>query len=144
MNRRFIQAILASLLIILFVYAGLSKLLDFTTFKLQLEKSPFLASFYHLVAWIIPLFELIIAILLSNNTTRLKGFYCSFFLMLLFTGYIYSMLHFSNYVSCSCGGVLSKMSWSQHLVFNVIFTLIALTGILSYSEIIYKSESLNK
>mgnify|MGYP001346109640 CR=1 FL=1 len=39
------------------------------------------------------------------------------------------MLHYSFYVPCSCGGVLLQMSWQQHLVFNIVASLLALAGI---------------
>jgi uncharacterized membrane protein YphA (DoxX/SURF4 family) len=121
---------IACLLIILFVYAGLSKLIDFSTFRFQLGRSPFITQIAGFVAWSIPAAEIILALCLVFRRTRLLGLYGSFFLMLLFTGYIYAMLHFSYYVPCSCGGVLSKMSWNQHLVFNIFFTVLALVGIL--------------
>jgi hypothetical protein len=50
--------------------------------------------------------------------------------MLLFTGYIFIMLKYSSYLPCSCGGVLSNMSWKQHFVFNLAFSALALAGIL--------------
>jgi hypothetical protein len=126
--------IICSLLVILFVYAGLSKLINITTFKLQLGQSPYLSRFPGFIGLIVPVMELAVAFLLVFKKTRLAGLYFSFFLMLLFTGYIYIMLHFSYYVPCSCGGVLSMMSWEQHLTFNLFFTLIALSGILLFPK----------
>ena len=118
------------LLILLFTYAGLSKLFNIGTFRFQLGRSPFVTNISGFVSWFLPISELVIAALLAVKKSRLFGLYASFFMMLLFTGYIYAMLHYSYYVPCSCGGVLSKMSWNQHLIFNIFFSLIALTGIL--------------
>ncbi len=130
MTRKTILGIISALLVLLFAYAGLSKLLDYNTFKFQLGRSPYVTGIAGFVAWALPVCEIIIVLLLIIQRTRLLGLYASFFLMLLFTGYIYAMLHFSYYIPCSCGGILSKMSWSQHLVFNVVFVFIALAGIL--------------
>src|SRR5690606_21323683 len=115
---------IASLLILLFVYAGISKLLDYDTFKFQLGRSPYVTNMAGFVAWALPAGEIIIAVLLIFQRTRLLGLYASFSLMLLFTGYIYTMLNFSHYIPCSCGGVLSEMSWMQHLIFNIVFTIL--------------------
>jgi len=124
-----ILEIICFLLILLFSYAGLSKLINIGTFKYQLGRSPFVTNIAVTVAWILPIIELTISILLVIKKSRLIGLYASFFLMLLFTGYIYAMLHYSYYVPCSCGGALSMMSWNQHLIFNIFFSLIALAGI---------------
>ncbi|MCC9073533.1 hypothetical protein LNQ49_18305 [Flavobacterium sp. F-65] len=35
------------------------------------------------------------------------------------------MLNYSSYLPCSCGGILEKMSWLEHLIFNFIFVLLA-------------------
>ena len=130
MKRKMVTEILASLLIILFVYAALSKLMDYNTFRVQLGKSPFITAFAGLIAWALPVSELAVALVLTFKYTRLAGLYASLFLLTFFTAYIYAMLHFSYYIPCSCGGVLSKMSWNQHLVFNVFFVAISIAGIL--------------
>jgi hypothetical protein len=130
MSREKFQEIISALFIILFIYTAISKFINFETFKFQLGRSPFLTKISGLIAWFIPLIELSIAILLLIKKTRLIGLYMSFSLMLLFTYYIYAMLHFSYFVPCSCGGVLSLMSWKQHLLFNILFSLAALSGIL--------------
>jgi uncharacterized membrane protein YphA (DoxX/SURF4 family) len=118
------------LLIILFIYASLIKILDYKTFQYQLRQSPYLTQYANLVSWIIPGLELLASFLLVINRTKLAGFLLSFFLMSIFTGYIYSMLHFSSYISCSCGGVLSGMSWDQHFLFNILFSMISVVGFL--------------
>lgn len=119
----------SALFSLLWSYASVSKLVTFKSFTEQLTKSPFLTSMVDLVAYFIPLFELLLVILLVLPATRLLGLYLSFFLMLLFSGYIYLMLYHSFYIPCSCGGILNSMSWEQHLIFNIILTLIALIAI---------------
>ena len=122
--------VISSLLIILFIYAALNKLFDFEYFKVQLSKSPFITSFSNFVAWSIPASEIVIALLLVIKRTRLIGLYASFFLMSLFTAYLVIMLNVSYYVPCSCGGVLAKLSWNQHIVFNSVFVLLAGIGVI--------------
>ncbi|HEY0610824.1 MAG TPA: MauE/DoxX family redox-associated membrane protein, partial [Chitinophaga sp.] len=80
------------------------------------------------IAWALPLAEFAVAISLFIPAWRLWALYASFALMLLFTGYIAAILSFSEELPCSCGGVLEEMSWQQHLVFNITFTLLAIAG----------------
>lgn len=130
MKKNTLLEIISALLVFLFMYAAVSKLIDFDTFRSQLSQSPFITSISWLVVWIIPVAEILISLSLLIRRTRPAGLYLSFFILLLFTGYIFIMLRYSPYLPCSCGGVLSEMTWKQHLVFNVAFTGLSLAGIL--------------
>jgi putative oxidoreductase len=121
----------SALLITLFLYASLSKFLDFATFQKEMMNQPFPTSWAPFVVWIIPCTEIAIAVLLIFDRTRLLGLYGSFILMGLFTVYsIAILLHFFRYVPCSCGGVIKHLTWRQHLVFNLFFLALAVGGIL--------------
>jgi uncharacterized membrane protein YphA (DoxX/SURF4 family) len=133
--RIIIQEIICSLLVILFVYTGSSKLLDYEKFRFELGRSPFLQGLAPFIAWALPIGELIIALLIIIKRTRLLGTSMSFFLMALFTGYIWMMLHDAHDLPCSCGGVLATMSWNDHLVFNAVFTVLALVAMLIQGRI---------
>ena len=126
--------IISALLIILFVYAATSKFLDFQKFQVQLGQSPLLTAFAKWVAWLIPTIEIIISLLLAFSKTRLLALYASFGLMVMFTSYIITITRFSDYVPCSCGGVLQNMGWKQHLYFNLVFVLLSLVGIFLYRK----------
>jgi hypothetical protein len=118
------------LLTLLFVYAAVSKLKDFNTFQLQLGQSPYITNFSSLLAWAVPVGELVLAATLIYKPSRIIGLYGSLFIMSLFTAYIFSMLEFSYYVPCSCGGILSSLSWEAHLWFNIAFVCLSVAGIL--------------
>lgn len=128
--RKTIIEVISLLLVILWVYAGLSKLLDYETTRFQLGRSPFLEHYAGFVAWAVPTSEIVIALGLLITRTRLASLYASFALMLMFTGYIYLILNHSYYIPCSCGGVLSGMDWQTHLWFNLGFTVLALIAII--------------
>ncbi|MDR3716010.1 MAG: hypothetical protein P4L51_24660 [Puia sp.] len=134
-----IVEIITMLLIVLFIYTGLSKMMDHTNFKYQLNRSPFIQPISNFIATVLPAGELLIASVLLFKRTRLAGLYASFFLMVLFTGYIFMMLHFSYDLPCSCGGVLAKMSWHDHLLFNSLFTLLAMVAVILENDINVKS-----
>ena len=123
-------AFICLLFILLFVYAAVTKLLDFENFQVQLGQSPLLSAFAGWVSWGVPITEILIAIVLLFPRYRLVGLFAAFSLMVLFTTYIIIILNFSSFIPCSCGGILEKMSWTQHLVFNSLFVLLAAAGIL--------------
>ena len=131
-KREILTQTISCLLVLLFVYAAGSKLMDYTKFRVEIGKSPLLTAFSGLVAITIPIIELLIALLLSFSRTRLLGLYASFTLMVLFTAYIFYILRFSPYVPCSCGGVLQKLNWTTHFYFNIFFDLLAALGVLTH------------
>jgi hypothetical protein len=120
--------IITALLVLLFAYAAISKLMDYHKFSHYLGRSPVLSPFATQIAWIIPAIELLTVGLLLYKKTRLKGMYGSLFLMVLFTGYLFIILNFSNKVPCSCGGILQGLTWKTHIVFNICFLILALVG----------------
>ena len=130
MRKTLITDAIAALFILLFMYAALTKLLEFQKFKVQLGQSPMLTYMAAKVAVMVPLTEIMIALLLAFQQTRQWGLYASFCLMSLFSAYIVAITQFSDYIPCSCGGILQKMSWNQHLVFNIVFIVLAATAIL--------------
>ncbi len=113
------------LFVLLFLYAATSKLLDFETFTVQLAQSPLLSAYAGIIAWLVPGIEILIACFLVIERFRTLALYACFTLMVMFTAYIYIILNFSDFIPCSCGGVLEKLSWTQHLIFNVAFILLA-------------------
>jgi len=133
-RRNTIVEIISALLIILFVYTGINKLMDFNNMKFQMGRSPFIQNYSSFIAYTMPPGELLIALALIIKKTRLIGLYASFALMFLFTGYIWLMLNYAYDLPCSCGGVLAQMSWQDHLVFNSAFTVLALVGVILHAK----------
>ena len=117
------------LFVLLFVYAASSKLFDYQQFRIQLGQSPVLTAYADWVAWSVPLVEYLLAFGLILERTRLKALYGSFALMIMFTTYIILVLKFSDYIPCSCGGVLEDLGWTEHIIFNMVFILLAATAI---------------
>lgn len=118
------------LYILLFVYAAVSKLLDFENFQLQLAQSPLITAYAGFISRAVLFIEIVIALLLAVPRLRLVGLFAAFSLMVLFTIYIFIILNYSSFVPCSCGGVLEKLGWTAHLVFNIFFIVLAVIAIL--------------
>ena len=123
------------LYVLLFVYAAVSKLLDYENFQVQLGQSPLLSAYASIISWLVPAIELFIVFLILLPTTRLFGLFGSFILMVMFTVYIYLILTYSSFVPCSCGGVLEKMTWNQHLLFNIAFIIQVVLAILLHPDV---------
>jgi uncharacterized membrane protein YphA (DoxX/SURF4 family) len=121
--------------IVLFLYAGISKIIDYQIFKVQLSDSPVLAPIAKPTAIALPIIEFVVVILLIIPRWRLRGFYASFILMILFTIYIIVIISFSKTIPCTCGGVLAELTWGQHIIFNSAFTALAIYGIFNQLKI---------
>lgn len=129
MARKIIIDIISLLFMLLFVYAAVAKLLDYENFTVQIGQSPLLTDIAGFAGLAVPGIELLVAVLLAISRLRLWALYASFSLMVMFTAYIVAVLNFSERVPCSCGGVLEKFGWTEHLVFNIVFVLLAMLGI---------------
>lgn len=121
------------LFIILFTYTGMVKLLEGHLFYDNIRNSPVLGgkAMASLASWVVPLSEFSVALLLIWKKTRLMGLYGAAILLLLFTGYTLAIVFFAPYLPCSCGGVISLLSWEQHLILNLVLLFLTLQGVIS-------------
>lgn len=124
-----IVEVIAILFIILFLYTGISKLMEFAVFKEQISESPILKPFASIIVFGLPVTEFIVSALLFIPRYRKTGFYAALILMIMFTIYIIGLLLFSKELPCSCGGVIDLLSWKGHVVFNSAFIALAITAI---------------
>jgi hypothetical protein len=122
--------IICLLLFMLFLYTALSKALDIERFRSSMRDSPVLKTFSGWLPYLVVAAEMTTAALLIWPRWRQTALYMSFGLMFVFTSYIVFILWSSKRLPCSCGGVIQKMSWNQHLIFNLIFTGLCLMAIL--------------
>ncbi len=130
-RRQVLLETISALLIMLFLYASISKFLDFRTFTGEMNNQPLPNVLTPFLVWTIPSLEIMISLALLFERTRLAGLYASLVFMTLFTLYAGVIsLHFFSYVPCSCGGVISKLNWRQHLVFNLFFVVLSIIGII--------------
>lgn len=122
--------ILAGTIGIMFFYAAFSKLYHYENNKRNMLRQVFPVVIALRLAWIIPLIELIICGLLLFKNTQVLGFYASACAMSVFSLYIsISMTGIFGSIPCSCGGILRKMSYWYHLIFNLFFLAMSILGI---------------
>ncbi|MBS1682212.1 MAG: hypothetical protein JST48_10915 [Bacteroidetes bacterium] len=135
MKQRIVVEIISFLFILLFLYAAFSKLFDFRKFSAQIGQSPLLTGFGSTLPAFVIGCEIVVSFMFMVPRLRLTAFFLAFCLMVMFTSYIIAILNFSNYVPCSCGGVLEKLGWREHVIFNAVFVLLSLAGIIFQSKI---------
>lgn len=119
----YIPTVASYFFILLFCYAAVSKAVDFENFQVQIGQSPLLSAYAGFVSYAVIVLELAIVVLLMFHRTNISGLYASTALMSAFTVYIYLILNYSDFVPCSCGGILEKMGWTEHLIFNIFCVL---------------------
>ncbi|MFV0573512.1 MAG: MauE/DoxX family redox-associated membrane protein [Xanthomarina gelatinilytica] len=127
--KKILLEVLVLLFILLFVYASISKLLEFNDFQTQLGQSPLLGAFAIPISYAVIGIELVTSLLLAFIKTRKWGLYLFFLLMVMFTTYIIIILNYTSFTPCSCGGVLESLGWTEHLIFNIICILLAIGAI---------------
>ncbi|PTT77177.1 MULTISPECIES: DoxX family protein [unclassified Chryseobacterium] len=121
---------IAYFFILLYCYAAISKVFDFENFQVQIAQSPLLSAYAGFVSYAVIIVELLIVPALIFTTTKRAGLYASLGIMVAFTVYIFLILNYSEFIPCSCGGILEKMGWIEHLIFNIICVLLAIAAII--------------
>jgi hypothetical protein len=124
-RKKLVVEIVSALFILLFLYTAISKTYEIGKTQAAIYHIPFFEKFSLETAWAIVAAEYLVSALLFFPFTRRIGLYSSLILMLVFTAYISLMMAFSPELPCSCGGVIQQMTWTQHLIFNVLFTGLA-------------------
>ena len=140
MKKQIITEIIAALLIVLFVYAGASKLLNIDKFYFEINNQPFPNKLTPYIMAIIIAGEFGLSILLMIPQTRRAGLIGSLATMIVFTIYVsLVLLKLFSYIPCSCGGFISQLGWEQHLLFNLFFVITSSIAIK-----LYRSDNGNK
>lgn len=142
MKKNTIIELLSFLLILLFVYVASSKLINFRHFQSQLVSYPYIKWSYKLISFGVPSIEILVSALLLFPRTRIFGFYSSLILLIGFTIYLIAMIMSGSHLPCSCGGVIEKLTWRQHIYFNLFFIAIALGGIMLERKKYTKTETI--
>jgi putative oxidoreductase len=131
MRKQLLLNVCIALLILLYSYTAVSKIIDQYRFVFQMTLSPFIVvkNFAPFLGWFIPLIELAIVIGLCFEKTQKVALLISLGLLISFEIYIVGMLMTGLKLPCACGGVIAFMSWKVHVLFNVIFILINVIAI---------------
>lgn len=120
-----------ALIVLLFTYTAISKVIEYDKFVFQMGLSPFLLvrSFAPVLGWLVPVLEIFIVLALLSGRWKRSGLKATLVLLFIFELYIGVMLLIGVQLPCTCGGVLSVMGWQTHLIFNAFFMLLAFIGL---------------
>jgi uncharacterized membrane protein YphA (DoxX/SURF4 family) len=123
------------LFILLFLYTATSKLLTFRSFEHVLGQSVLIGNYNTVVAWLIPTIEIVIGILLIVPKTKRIGLISSLVLMIIFTAYLIYMVNSGSRLPCRCGGIISGLSWKNHIIFNFALVALAALGVSIFRKV---------
>lgn len=113
-------AIIALLLLLLWVPVSIDKLLDFHAFRGGILRQPFSDTLGTVLVWTLPPLEIAAVVLLVMDRTRYWGVWLSAVLMAGFTAYVgIALLGAWEKLPCGCGSVIAALSWRQHFFFNL-------------------------
>ncbi|MDO3641253.1 MauE/DoxX family redox-associated membrane protein [Mucilaginibacter sp. L3T2-6] len=133
--RTFLKSLPSAALVLLYAYAAGSKLADVAAFRRELHRQPFPPGVADVLLYLLPAAELAVAALLLFGRTLRTGLQASLVLLVLFTGYILlAMLGYWEQVPCSCGGIISHLTWGQHLAFNCFCMAVNLMALHIYAK----------
>lgn len=118
------------LYILLFFYTAFSKMITYRSFVKVLSELPLIGGIHLFLAGFLIGLEVAFGLLLIFPKTRIKGLWGALILMSCFTVYLGYHIMVRSKLPCSCGGVVSGMTWPQHLIFNMAFILMAIIGLL--------------
>ncbi|MFB2120813.1 MauE/DoxX family redox-associated membrane protein [Parapedobacter sp. 2B3] len=105
----------------LFAYTAHAKFVGHAEFATTLGKSPLIGPEHaHFIAWAIPAAEALLALLLIFPPMMKKALWASMSLMVVFTTYLIYMVASGLPRTCNCGGVIESLTWTQHILFNLI------------------------
>lgn len=111
-------------LIFLFAYTSVNKLLNLPVFMQTMMAAHIPEGMAKIIAVCIPISEAILVVLLMLNQTKRLGLYISLLMLLFFTAYIIYMKLWLPKLPCSCGGIIQKLTWNQHLLLNVFIIVL--------------------
>jgi len=130
MKRTRLLECIVLLLIVVWTYAASSKLFVYPATVLQLQRMPFIAPAAAFLGWFVPALEIVVAGLLVISRYRKTGLWASLGLLCAFTFYLLFAMGSGEKLPCSCGGIISRLSWNGHLVFNGSLALLTAMALL--------------
>lgn len=117
------------LCLFLFVYTAYAKLVDHERFYRGLTKVYMVSNQASVISYLVPSVEILISILLIVPKTFKVGLIMFVVTMTAFTVYIISALIWEPKLPCHCGGAIEKLSWTQHIWFNIAFIILAIAAL---------------
>lgn len=122
----------STVLILLWTYTGLDKLFRWEDSRAAFHNQTFPAELAEVLAYSVPMIELLIAGLLLFSVTRWWGYLGSILLFTVFITYV-GLIWVGAFprVPCNCAGILQSLGWAEHFFLNLVFIGLAVWGLKS-------------
>ncbi|SFT96293.1 DoxX-like family protein [Algoriphagus locisalis] len=122
---------LSILLILVWTYTGLDKLIRWEASRKAFHNQTFPSELAEILAYAVPITELLIASLLLFSVSRWWGYLSSILLLTVFTTYV-GLIWVGAFprVPCNCAGILESMGWESHFWMNLGFIGVAVWGLV--------------
>lgn len=119
----------AFLLILLWIYTGLDKILRYGESRKAFHNQTFPAELAEALSYLVPGVELQLALLLLFSVTRRWGYLGSLLLLTVFITYV-GLIWVGAFprVPCNCAGLIDSMGWAEHFWMNVGLIGLAVWG----------------
>ncbi len=118
------------ILILVWTYTGLEKLIRFEDSRNAFLNQPFPQELAESLAYLVPLTELLLVFLLVLPRLRWWGYLGSTILLNAFTTYI-GLIWVGAFprVPCNCAGILESLDWEIHFWVNWVLIFFAAIGL---------------
>lgn len=128
-KKELIISIIKYLCLFLFIYTAYAKLADHDRFYKGLTRVHLVSGYAMVISYLVPVVEILISILLIIPNTVKIGLISFVATMIAFTIYIISAMIWEPKLPCHCGGAIEKLSWVQHIWFNLAFIILPLIAL---------------
>ncbi|MEP0711876.1 MauE/DoxX family redox-associated membrane protein [Algoriphagus sp.] len=123
-------AVPSLLLALLWTYTGLDKLLRWEASRKAFHNQTFPAEVAEVLAYAVPIVELLITLLLLFSVSRWWGYLSSILLLTVFTTYV-GLIWVGAFprVPCNCAGILESLGWAEHFMLNLLMLAMGIYGL---------------
>lgn len=133
MRKQWILEGLMMIIICLYVFVTVNKLVGFEPFITQLKQQRLLKDFATLIAVMVPIWHAALVVLMLIPKTRMLGIWTSMITIMTYNLYIGAMLTEKfGPIPCNCVGIWHTMSWEAQFIIN--FGLLALHFYCIYNK----------
>lgn len=117
------------LLILIWAYSGVEKLLRFEQSRKAFHNQTFPAELAEILSHSVPIAELLLALLLLFSITRWWGYLGSILLLTVFLTYV-GLIWVGAFprVPCNCAGIIESLGWGAHFILNMVLIGISVAG----------------
>ncbi|WP_126973305.1 MauE/DoxX family redox-associated membrane protein [Gynurincola endophyticus] len=121
MRKQWIGEGMVMIIVCLYVFVAVSKVVGFDPFVSQLKQQQFIGNHAVLIAIIVPLLHALLAALIFIEKTRTAGLIISMLTLMGYNLYIASiLLNKLGLAPCNCVGIWHTMSWETQYIINFL------------------------